>query len=48
MSYNKAECHWIMGDIDLNNFITEVNETLVNHYNALTILMQSMQGETSE
>ena len=26
LSYNKAEGHWIIGSIDLNNFITEVDE----------------------
>ena len=48
LSYNKAEGHWIMGEIDLNNFISEVNDTLVNHCEALKIIMQSMQEDTNE
>ena len=37
-----------MGEIDLNNFISEVNDTLVNHCEALKIIMQSMQEGTNE
>ena len=48
LSYNKAEGHWIMGSIDLNNFITEVNDTLVNHCAALKILIENMQGDSNE
>ena len=48
LSYNKALGHWIFGSTDLNDFMTEVNETLVNHCEALKIIMQSMQEETSE
>ena len=39
MSYNAALSHWIINDIDLNNFITNVNDVLTNHYQALSILM---------
>ena len=47
LSYNKALGHWIFGSTDLNDFMTEVNETLVNHYNAITILMQSLSSDTT-
>ena len=39
MSYNSALSHWIINDIDLNNFITNVNDVLTNHYQAISILM---------
>ena len=39
MSYNAALSHWIINDIDLNNFITNVNDVLTNHYQAISILM---------
>ena len=45
LSYNKSLGHFIMGEIDLNNFISEVNETLVNHCSALNILIENMQEE---
>ena len=48
LSYNKALGHWIFGSTDLNDFMSEVNETLVNHCEALKIIMQSIQGDTSE
>ena len=48
LSYNKAEGHWIIESIDLNNFITEVNETLVNHCSALKILIENMQEDLNE
>ena len=47
LSYNKAEGHWIFGSTDLNEFMTEVNDTLANHCSALNILIQNMEG-TSE
>ena len=48
LSYNKSAGHWIMGEIDLNNFISEVNDVLVNHYQAMNILMQTIKDESSE
>ena len=50
LSYNKSAGHWIMGEIDLNNFISEVNDVLLNHYQAMNILMQTIkdESETSE
>ena len=45
MSYNKSLGHWIMAEIDLNNFISEVNDTLVNHCSALKILIENMQED---
>ena len=48
LSYNKSAGHWIMGEIDLNNFISEVNDVLVNHYHAMNILMQVIKDETEQ
>ena len=48
LSYNKAEGHWIMGSIDLNNFMSEVNETLVNHCSALNIFIENMHEDLNE
>ena len=39
MSYNAALSHWIINDIDLNNFVANVNDVLTNHYQALSLLM---------
>ena len=48
LSYNKAAGHWIMGAIDLNEFIEEVNDVLVNHYQALNMLTQVIKEDSSE
>ena len=48
LSYNKSAAHWIMGEIDLNEFISEVNDVLVNHYQAMNILMQTIAEPTNE
>ena len=47
LSYNKGLGHWIMGSTDLNDFISEVNDVLTNHYSALNILIQNIQEETT-
>ena len=47
LSYNKGLGHWIMGSTDLNDFISEVNDVLTNHYSALNIIIQNMQEETT-
>ena len=39
MSYNAALSHWIINDIDLNNFITNVNDGLTNDCQAVSILI---------
>ena len=44
LSYNKALGHWIFGSTDLNDFMSEVNDTLVNHCEALKIIMESLEG----
>lgn len=38
-SYNKIAGNWIINGINLNEFITETQETLKNHYEAINILM---------
>ena len=38
-SYNKIAGNWIINGINLNEFITETQETLKNHYKAINILM---------
>ena len=38
MSYNSALNHWIISGNDLNNFMTNTNDVLKNHYDALVIL----------
>ena len=38
MSYNKANNHWIINGVDLNEFIENTNDVLKNHYEALNIL----------
>ena len=46
LSYNKSAGHWIMGEIDLNNFISEVNDVLINHYQAMNLLMQTIKEDS--
>ena len=48
LSYNKALGHWIFGSTDLNEFMTEVNDTLVNHCEALKILISNLEGSTTK
>ena len=38
MSYNKSSGHWIIGGVDIQEFITNTNDILQNHYNAINIL----------
>ena len=47
LKYNKGLGHWIMGSTDLNEFISEDNDVLTNHYSALNILIQNIQEETT-
>ena len=48
LSYNKSAGHWIMGETDLNEFITEGNDALVNHFQALNILTQTIKEQSEE
>jgi hypothetical protein len=34
--------HWYIDGIDLNQFITDTNATLENHYNAIQLIMQNL------
>lgn len=40
-SYNKSANNWIFNGINLNEFITETQTTLKNHYDAINIIMDS-------
>ena len=44
-SYNKT--HWIINGVDLNKFITETNETLKNHHDALELLISTVNPPTT-
>ena len=37
--YNKAANNWIINNVNINQFITETQATLKNHYDAINILM---------
>ena len=39
--YNKTAGNWIINGINLNEFITETQATLKNHYEAINILMSN-------
>ena len=37
--YNKTASRWVFGGTDLTDFLTKTNEVLMNHYQALVILL---------
>ena len=48
MPYNKALGHLIMGDTDLNDFLTEINGVIVNYDNAINILKTNIHEMSEE
>ena len=42
-SYNKASSTWIFNGTDLNKFISNTNDVLKNHYDALVIILKKLE-----
>ena len=47
-SYNKAKAAWILGGTDIKSFITNTNDVLKNHYEALNFILGKLGLEDGD